>query len=264
MPPFADILPYLIPLHIVLFATLFWFVVWVMKNPHIIAKGQDAAGRGMMTGMVGCVIFFAALIVAISAAAIDINNWSRLHWVNRVLGLLPLGFIVLGAAVVKIQSVIQRERRAARDYAEAMAIPAALIVDVVDARESQMYNAIKPRFPTLEITMRQPGALFWQQAEWFPRVKLFMMNADAMAVTEGDDGKFARDLLAAFCKIKPTCPIVLHASYAAAAEAVGGALKTAGWRVEVVMIDGDDWVTTRWVDVASGMLAQQLGTSASS
>ncbi len=248
----------------ILLLTLAFFAPLVLtytinKHPNLVAKGQDAAGRGMAVGCTSILLMIVSGGLALTGAIIVGARHKDIAVTWSIVGVLPVVGSLIAAFVVYTAAVVAKNRRIEQAYQEAMSIPAALIVDDDDARFSRLYDAIKPSFPTLEISMRHPGALYWQQREWFPRLRLLMISAEAMLVTDGQTGELTRDLLDAMCCTKPACPIVLHATTSAAAETIGTRLAQAGWVIHNVVTDGgDDWIAARWKDVAVSTLQQEL------
>ena len=231
----------------------------INKHPDLVAKRQDAAGRGMAVGCTSILLMIVSGVLAITDAIIVAVQHERIALAWGIVGVVPVVGSLIAAFVIYTNAVVAKNRRIERDYQEAMSIPAALIVDDDDVRFSRLYNAVKPSFPTLEISMRHPGALYWQQREWFPRLRLLMMSAEAMLVTEGQSGELTQDLLNAMCRAKPACPIVLHAVTASAAESIGGPLAKAGWVIHVVVTGGgDDWISARWKELVVSTLRQEL------
>lgn len=234
------------------------FAWLINKHPDLVAKGQDAAGRGMAVGCFSILLMIVSAVLAIADAIVIAAGHEHVRGWLKIVGLLPLTGSIIAAIVIYTQVVMAKNRRQQRDYEEAMAIPAALIVDDDDGRFGKMYDAMRPSFPTLEISMRHPGALFWQQREWWPRLRLLMLGAEAMAVTEGQTGEMTQDLMAAMGRMTPACPIVLHALDAKVAEAIGAKLREKGWKVETVVASGDGWIKEQWREVAVRMLREEL------
>jgi hypothetical protein len=233
-------------------------VYLINKNPNLIAKGQDAAGKGMAVGCTSILLLSLAAVLAIGDAITAGVAWDRIGWFWRVLGPLPAAGCVIAFVVIYTNIQLSKARRIERDYQEAMSIPAALIVDMDDYRFLALYNALRPSFETLEISSRQPGALLWQQREWFPRVRVLMMHADSLAQTQGQSGEFACELMSDMCRAKPVCPIILHASTAAAGQAISDRLTKAGWSVQTVVMEGEDWIASRWTRLATNTLKEEM------
>jgi MFS family permease len=234
------------------------FAYLINKYPDLVAKGQDAAGRGMAIGCVSILLMAVSAVLALAAAITVGAAGPRASLPWRIVGVLPLVGSLIAGFVVFLKIQMAKSRRIAREHQQAMSVPAALIVDDDDSRTSRLYNAIRPSFPTLEISLRHPGALYWQQQEWFPRLRLLMLSAEAMLVTEGQTGELTQDLLNAMCRAKPACPIVLHALSAAAAESITARLSKAGWIVHPVLAEGEDWIAARWRGIAAGVLKGEL------
>ncbi len=247
----------------ILLLTLAFFAPLILTyainaNPNLVAKGQDAAGRGMAVGCTSILLLIVSGVVALTDAIIVGARHKDIALAWNIVGVLPIIGSLVAAFAAYTAAVVAKNRRIERAYQEAMTIPAALIVDDNDVRFSQLYNAIKPSFPTLEISMRHPGALYWQQREWFPRLRLLMMSADAMANSEGQNGELTQDLLNAMCRTKPACPIVVHASTSAAADMMRARLTAAGWVVHPVAAGDEGWITDQWREVAARVLREEL------
>ncbi len=230
----------------------------INKHPDLVAKGQDAAGRGMAVGCTSILLMTVSGALALADAITAGVAWDRLSWFWRVLGPLPAAVCVIAFFVIYTAAQVKKARQIDRQYQEAMAIPATLIVDMDDYRGLALYNALRPSFPTLEITSRQPGALLWQQREWFPRIRLLMMHAESLAETQGQPGEFARELMEAMCRTKPVCPIILHAGSAEAGHAIANRLTQAGWSVHTIVMDGPNWVESLWEPRAAAMLREEM------
>lgn len=230
----------------------------INKHPDLIAKGQDAAGRGMAVGCTSILLMCVSGGLALADAITTGVAWDRLGWLWRILGPIPAAGSVIAFFVIYAAAQMRKAKQIDREYQEAMSIPATLIVDMDDYRGLALYNALRPSFPTLEITSRQPGALLWQQREWFPRIRLLMMHAESMAETQGQQGEFARELMEAMCRTKAVCPIILHAGSADAGHAIANRLTQAGWSVHTIVMDGPNWVETLWKPRAVPMLREEM------
>jgi len=173
---------------------------------------------------------------------------------------LPITGSFIAAFIIYTAAIRARDRRVKRDQAWAESVPAALIVDDDDGRFSKMYDAIKPSFRTLEISMRHPGALYWQQREWFPRLRLLMLGAEAMLKSEGQNGELTQDLFSDLCRKPREFPILVHALTADAAERVTSRLKTSGWTVHTVIAQahGEAWIESGWLDAAAPLLQAEM------
>jgi MFS family permease len=234
------------------------FIFILNKFPDAFTKGQDAAGRGMAIGCLSIVAAILSALIAVAAAIVVAARHENLSLAWRIVGLVPIAASITTGIVIFISIQVAKARRIDRDYQKAMSIPAALIVDDDDPRQSRLYNALRPSFPVLEISLRHPGALYWQQSEWFPRLRVLYLSADAMLVTAGDTGQMTQDLLAAMSRMKPACPIVLHATTNAAADAITAKLSKAGWSIHPVIIDSDTWIKDRWQALAVQLLKVEL------
>ncbi len=230
----------------------------INKHPNLIAKGQDAAGKGMAVGCTSILLMSLAAILALADAITAGVAWERIGWFWRILGPIPAAGMVITFFVVYTAAQIKKANRIQKQYEEAMAVPAALTVDMDDYRGLALYNALRPHFPTLEISSRQPGALLWQTREWFPRIRLLMMHAESLAETQGQNGEFATELMETMSRAKPVCPIVLHANSAAAAKPIADRLTKAGWTVHTIPMEGEDWITARWLPIALPALKAEM------
>lgn len=246
---------------LVLFLTIASFApvglaIVILKNPNLVAKGQDAAGKGMAVGCSVILLLSLAALIAVADVIVGARSWEGLGLAWRVVSVVPAAIGILAVIVSFVISKVARERRIRERYEAEMLVPAALIVDHDDGRFSALYNAISPHFKGLEISLRHPGALLWQQREWFPRLRLLMMSAEALSVTEGDVGEMARDLLRDMARSEPVCPIVLHAPTQAVADAISQRLPA--WRITTILMDDPHWIASRWVGIAREMLETEL------
>lgn len=244
--------------HAIAFALLVALAWWVMTHPEIVARGQDAAGKGMLTGCLGILIFAVAGAIGLSAAIITAVQWDSIAVLSRVAGLSPITLVVGTLLVGYLGMQVSRRRELDRRHREAMAIPAALIVDDDDAVESALYNAISPCFPGFEITLRSPGALYWQQQEWYPRLRLLMLGSDSLKISQGDLGEVIQEWVQSLCRRSEAFPVLLHARDITLAGDLAARLRAAGWTVEVIAAEGDDWVRTKWLPIAQQILQEQI------
>ncbi len=230
----------------------------INEHPNLIAKSQDAAGKGMAVGCTSILLVSLSAALALADAITAGVAWNRLGWFWRILGPIPAAGLIITFLVVYIAAQIKKANRIQEQYEEAMSVPAALTVDMDDYRGLALYNALRPHFPTLEISSRQPGALLWQTREWFPRIRLLMMHAESLAETEGQNGEFATELMETMSRAKPVCPIVLHTSTTAAAKPIADRLTKAGWTVHTIPMEGEDWITARWLPIALPALKAEM------
>jgi hypothetical protein len=236
-------------------------MAWLInKHPNLVAKGQDAAGRGMAVGCTSIVLMIVSGALAIAAAVLVAIGHQRMAIGWNIVGVLPITGSFVAAFVIYTATIRARDRRARRDKAWADSVPGALIVDDDDARFSTMFDAIKPKFRTLEISMRHPGALYWQQGEWFPRLRLLMLGAEAMLKSEGQNGELTQDLFKDMCRRPGEFPILLHSLTSDASEQVASRLIAAGWKVHAIIArdHGESWIESGWLAAAVPLLKAEM------
>lgn len=108
--------------------------------------------------------------------------------------------------------------------------------------------------------MRHPGALYWQQDEWFPRLRLLMLGAEAMLKSEEQNGEITQDLFKNMCRQAGELPILLLSLTSDASEQVASRLIAAGWKVHAIIArdHGESWIESGWLAAAVPLLKAKM------
>lgn len=230
-------------------------MVWAInKNPNLVAKGQDAAGRGMA---VGCLSILMVSVVVLIGAMNAVLAWKFTDpsVMMRIIGSAPLGVVLLLGAVAFILYQVQQSRAERERWEREMAVPLFVLIDTDDRVLSATYEALRTTYPTTDMNLRQPGAFHWQLAETLPRAKIICLCADvepdpARPDLENDSKTVIEDL----ARCRAVCPVLLYSRDLERAEPLAAQLRSAGWTVEVVDAAGDNWIASRFLPQATELL----------
>jgi hypothetical protein len=236
---------------------------WGMSHPEIIAKGQDPAGKGMATGCFGLMFFLLVTVLGVVDVVFAWGFGGDASWLTRLVSTLPL----LAVAIVVIVSLVQWQVQAARseraEWEEKLKIPVLVIVELDDARLSRMFEALQSAFPQVQQQLfPAPSALEDQFNEWLPRAKLICIQADLVPppgkAEFWGDSKMLAEALTRYRP--PACPILLHATDAAAMDSIAGTIRGAGWDVHTLVVGGDDaqWIHAVWLPKAVQLVSRSL------
>jgi hypothetical protein len=232
-------------------------VVAVIKNPNIVSKGQDPAGKGMAAGCTVFLAFIAATVFGVIATIVAFNADPPASLAARIAAPMPLG-IVAGVLLVGIIAMqLAKARRIDAEWAERMKIPLFVLVDGSDERLTNMYNALRTLDPAMEMRLYSNAmAYWWQKEDHFPRVRLMCLAAEGMETVHEVE---RTSLVAALEQWKPTtCPILLHARTAEAIDKVRPRLTAAGWTVRAVVSELEPAANADWLAAATELVANRV------
>src|SRR5688500_16095078 len=83
---------------------------WVMLHPESIAKGQDAAGKGMLAGCFGFLLFVVVAVLGIASAVLAVRSRASLGWPTLVIAWLPLFGLTAVLLIGFIATQVSRAR----------------------------------------------------------------------------------------------------------------------------------------------------------
>jgi hypothetical protein len=224
--------------------------VWVFNHPEIVAKGQDAAGKGMLTGCLGFLLLCITAVLGIVAAVIAVVKRAELGWGTEAIAWLPLFGLAAAGLTIQVLVKVNQVRQEEAHQAKLARIPVFLLVEADDNHLQPMYHALRRHYEHVQMQQfYSPVALHWQQ-HWLPRAKLIAIQADATVA-----GKDARpetaELVEDILYMHPAANVIFHAADPKDAEGYAAKLKHA----RVVSTSEPDWIETRWLPVALEMLA---------
>jgi hypothetical protein len=224
---------------------------WVMTHPDSITKGQDAAGKGMLAGCFGFMLFVVVAILGIVAAVLAVRGRAELGWPTLVVAWLPIFGLTVAILTGYIVSQVARAKDEEAREAEIRKIPVFLLVDADDYKGlSPMFNALQGHYPHVQQQLfKSPVALHWQQ-HWLPRAKIIAIQADRMV--EGKDiSAETAELIEDINFMNPGVDVLLHAADPRDAEPFLAELKHAK-----VIQSGEGWIEQRWLPAALEILAK--------
>ncbi len=240
---------------------------WGASHPEIIAKGQDPAGKGMATGCFFILFMLMGGVVGVVNVILAWHFGGGASLLTRLGAALPLIALVVITVVSLVQWQVQAVRSDRREWEEKLKIPVLVIVELDDRRRTRMFEALRSRFPTVQQQLfPAPSTLEDQFNEWLPRTKLICMQADLAPPPEkaefwGD----SRMLTEALTHYRPpVCPVLLHATDAAACDAIAATIRAAGWDVHTVSAGGGDddaWIRETWLPKAVELASAGLGAA---
>lgn len=225
----------------------------VVKDPTLVSKGQDAAGKGMA---VGCTMLLLVSATTVTGIIATVLAWhGELPVITRIAAMAPLAVVVIVLGTTFVVAQLESARREQAAHAARMAIPIFLLVDSADEGLTAMYDALRSRYPLTEMQLRPPAALHWQLGEHVPRARIICLNADLPSQPDAigltNDSRMAVDDLAS---CRPVCPILLFSSEPESARPMAQRLIDQGWNVRLIPRTGADWYKTEFLMSAVDLL----------
>lgn len=232
----------------------------VVAFADVLTRGQDAAGKGMMVGCYGVVLFGVAAILGFLAIIFALRCWSEITIPTRIVACLPLLICLCIAGTMFVTEQLRKARAAQRDFEERMQTPVYCGIVDDDTLCWQMYNAMQTHD---EVTQTQlyayPIALSDQRHEWFPRSRLIILGTDVQPpkTERGFDSGNSELILNELLNTQPVCPVLIFGKDAKKVRDFAEKLFARGWSVKEVSSADADWLQTSFMPAFRSLVKEK-------